>query len=55
MKMVYNLNLKKGWNIIQYQIEELYTAENGKTYASVSGYETLENLPENTQYIFFEE
>jgi len=55
IKKIYNLNFKKGWNIVKYQIEELHTAQDGKVYASTSSYETLENVPEDIQYIFFED
>lgn len=47
----YNFNFKKGWNIVKSSVEETYTDSDGKTYASKWTYRTIDEVPEETQYI----
>ncbi len=51
----YNVELKPGWNMVKYEITEIFTDNEGHTYPQETVYTTLDALPENTQYIFFED
>ncbi len=48
---VVNLQLQKGWNIIKYNISEVFIAENGKTYASKTEISRLADLPDEVKWI----
>jgi hypothetical protein len=47
----YDLQLKKGWNIIQDEYAELFTAIDGRTYSSLLTMRTLEQIPDDLQWI----
>lgn len=51
----YQLDFKAGWNLVQYEISEIFTDKEGLTYALKTNYKTLEKLPEGVQYIYFED
>ncbi|MGB5437618.1 MAG: hypothetical protein WBM98_17115 [Maribacter sp.] len=51
----YQLEFKAGWNLVQYEIAEIFTDKEGLTYALRTNYKTLDKLPEGVQYIYFED
>ena len=51
----YQLDFKAGWNLVQYEIAEIFTDKEGLTYALKTNYKTLDTLPEGVQYIYFED
>ena len=51
----YQLEFKKGWNLVQYEIAEIFTDKDGLTYALKTNYKTLDKLPEAIQYFYFED
>lgn len=51
----YQLDLKKGWNLVQIKADETYTDKNDKTYVSKWIYKTISGIPKNAQYIYFPE
>jgi len=52
---VYNLDLKKGWNIIKYEIQEVYTDGEGNSYPMKDSYSTIDSIPEEVRFIFMED
>ncbi len=52
-KNIYELNFKPGWNIVKYEVLELFEDRDGKTYASMALWKTLDELPSDVQYIYF--
>ncbi len=46
-----NLKLKKGWNIIKYNITEIFTDVNDKTYAAKTEISTLTELPKDLKWV----
>lgn len=51
----YDLNLKKGWNIVRYAIDEVYTDGEGNSYPMNESYTTLDTIPEGVGFIFLED
>lgn len=51
----YNLDLKPGWNLIKYEISEIFTDEGGKTYPVRESYTSISELPSDLQYVFLPE
>ena len=51
----YQLDFKAGWNLVQYEIAEIFTDKEGLTYALKTNYKTLDTLPDGVQYIYFED
>jgi hypothetical protein len=54
-KTNYDLQLKKGWNIVKYEYADLYEDSSGKIYPKVINYETIDAIPEETGFYFFSE
>lgn len=54
-KTDYNLNFKKGWNIVKYKIEEVYKSSSGKTYAKNISYSTCPEFPKNIVFAYFKD
>ena len=52
-KNIYELNFKPGWNIVKYEVVEVFEDRDGKTYESVALWKTLDELPADVQYIYF--
>lgn len=48
----YNLQFKKGWNILKYEVTELFTDRDGHTYPQEVTYSVLEEVPDGTVYAF---
>lgn len=46
-----NLKLQKGWNIIKYDITEIFTDVNGKTLASKTEISTVTELPNDVKWV----
>ncbi|WP_088340153.1 hypothetical protein [Robiginitalea sediminis] len=51
----YQVNLKKGWNIVKYEIEEVFTDKEGNSYPQKESYTTLESMPEGVGFVFLED
>lgn len=51
----YQLDFKAGWNLVQYEVTDIFTDKEGLTYALKINYKTLGKLPEGVQYIYFED
>lgn len=48
---VVNLKLQKGWNIIKYDITEIFTDANNKSYASKTEISTVAELPNDVKWV----
>lgn len=51
----YQLDFKKGWNLVKISADETFTDRDDKTYVSKWTYKTISSIPENLQYIYFPE
>ena len=51
----YDLDLKKGWNLIRYEIHEVYTDGEGNSYPMQDSYTTLTAMPSGVQFVFLED
>ena len=51
----YDLELKKGWNIVKYEIHEVYTDSEGNSYPMNDSYSTIDAIPGDVQFIFMED
>lgn len=49
--MLYDLELEKGWNIVQYEIEEVFESKNGGVFPEVIKVTKLENLPDDLTWV----
>jgi|GEM_PF-2663553 hypothetical protein len=54
-KLVYQLDFKKGWNAVKISLDEIYTDSDGKTYASKWTYQTVDEMPKETEFVYFKE
>ncbi|WP_276390453.1 hypothetical protein [Eudoraea chungangensis] len=52
-KNVYELNFKPGWNIVQYQVTEIFRDKDGLTYEKTIVWKTLDKLPKDLQFVYF--
>ena len=52
-KNICELNFKLVWNIVKYEVVEVFEDRDGKTYESVALWKTLDELPADVQYIYF--
>lgn len=50
----YDLEFKPGWNLVKYEIQEVFTDKNGKEYIMKDHSMVLDSLPEDVQIIFLE-
>ncbi|NNF31736.1 MAG: hypothetical protein HKN66_10120 [Flavobacteriaceae bacterium] len=50
----YDLEFKPGWNLVKYEIEEVFTDESGKEYIMKDHSMVLDSLPDDVQIIFLE-
>lgn len=48
----FDLYLKQGWNIVQYEIQETFEDETGKTYPKEIEWTSVEKIPEDIKWIF---
>ncbi|MCM4161346.1 hypothetical protein FHG64_08470 [Antarcticibacterium flavum] len=46
-----DVKLQKGWNMIKYEITDVFTSKTGKTYPSKTLVSRVENLPEDIQWL----
>ncbi len=51
-KSEYDLDFKPGWNIVKYEILEVFTDSNGKQYAMHERSTIIDTLPENVEVCF---
>lgn len=49
--ILFDIDLKKGWNIVQYKIEEIFESKVGGTFPKVIKVTKLENLPVDLLWI----
>lgn len=45
----YDLQFKPGWNIVKYEVEEVFVDAEGKKYPMKERFTSLENIPEDVQ------
>jgi hypothetical protein len=50
--MEYALDFKKGWNIVKYEILEVFTDREGNSYPKKEKYTVLGEMPADVQFIF---
>jgi len=48
---LYELELEKGWNIVQYEIKEIFESKNGGVLPEVIKVTKLENLPDDLTWV----
>jgi hypothetical protein len=48
----YDLEFKPGWNVVQYEVREVFRDRDGKTYPSNERYSTLDKPPSDMKYVF---
>jgi len=46
----YKLNFKKGWNLVLFEIEDVFTDTAGNTHPKIINYKTIDKMPENLRY-----
>ena len=51
----YDLELKKGWNIVKYEIHEVYTDGEGNSYPMNDSYSTIDSIPSEVKFVFMED
>lgn len=51
----YQLDFKKGWNVVKISADAIFTDRDGKKYVSQWTYTTLPEIPAETKYIFLKE
>ncbi len=51
----YDLDFKKGWNLVRYEYADIYTDSANKTYASKINYHTLKKMPKEASFYFFQD
>ncbi|SMD44233.1 hypothetical protein SAMN00777080_2853 [Aquiflexum balticum DSM 16537] len=49
--MLYGLELEKGWNIVQYEIEKVFESKNGGFFPEVIKVTKLDNLPDDLTWV----
>ncbi len=47
----YDLNLMKGWNIVKYEINEVFNSESGKVFPSKTTISVIKKLQEDLQWV----
>jgi len=52
---ILNLELQKGWNIIKYDITEVFTDKNGKTAPSKTEISRIDSIPDDLQWVIVKE
>ena len=48
----YELDLKPGWNLIKYEVVDLFTDKDGRAYAKDVKYASLDALPSDASFVF---
>lgn len=48
---LFDLELEKGWNIVRFNIEDVFESKNGATFPEIIKVTKLENLPEDLQWV----
>jgi len=51
----YDIDLKQGWNLVRYASVNLYQDSESKFYPLHKKYETIQSIPEDIGYFFFED
>ena len=49
----YDLDFKPGWNLVKYEIEEVFTDRDGKTYIKSDRYSIIPEIPSEIEFHFF--
>lgn len=49
---IYSLDLKAGWNLIEYHITEVYEESSGKFHPKTTEIKLIENIPSNINWYF---
>lgn len=49
--VLYELELQKGWNIVQYEIEKVFESKNGGFFPEVIKVSKLDNLPDDLTWV----
>lgn len=47
---LFDLNLEEGWNIIRYEIEEVFASQSGRVFPKVTQVTKIEKLPEDLSW-----
>lgn len=48
---IFNLDFDKGWNIVKYEIEDIFESKNGGIFPEVIKVTKLENLPDDLEWV----
>ena len=48
----FNLDFNKGWNLVQHEIQETFEDQSGKIHAKKIRWSTIEQVPEDIEWIF---
>ena len=51
----YDLDFKKGWNLVKYEVAKIFTDKDGKTYIENDHYTTISELPSDLKFVFIPE
>lgn len=51
----YDLDLKKGWNLVKYEVEKVFADTDGKTYIEKDHYTTIAEWPSGVEFVFIPE
>ena len=47
---LFDVQLEKGWNVVKYEIAEIFTSQSGKTYPSKTLVSKLQAVPDDLQW-----
>lgn len=51
----FNLNFKKGWNLVEHEIQEVFKDKTGKIHPTKIQWKVVEEMPEDVQWTFIAE
>ncbi|WP_224485061.1 hypothetical protein [Robertkochia aurantiaca] len=55
VKTIYDLDFKAGWNLVRYQVEEVYSDPDGPDMPRVIRYSTMDNMPDDVVFHYISE
>ncbi|MDM9630043.1 hypothetical protein [Robiginitalea aurantiaca] len=51
----YDLDFKKGWNLVKYEVQKVFADKDGKTYIEKDHYSTISEMPPGVEFVFVPE
>lgn len=54
MRTSYDMDFEAGWNLVKYEVTDIYEDPDGTNTPLATGYSTIDSIPEEVIYYFFE-